>query len=57
MCTEACQTARVDTMWQCTCICGGLYHAGGVAGRGWKPVGGKLLVDSERFWQEYKVGG
>lgn len=41
-CTEACQGARLDTVDECTCICGGKFH--GQASPGWRPVAGQLVV-------------
>lgn len=41
-CTEQCQGARLDTVDECTCICGGEFH--GQASPGWQAVGSQLLV-------------
>jgi hypothetical protein len=43
-CTAPCQTASVETVSTCTCICGGKGH--GQASGGWKAVGRELLVRS-----------
>jgi len=41
-CTEQCRTARLDTVDDCTCICGGANH--GQSSPGWKQAGDHLLV-------------
>jgi hypothetical protein len=41
-CTEQCRTAKLDTVDDCTCICGGANH--GQSSPGWKKAGGYLLV-------------
>lgn len=41
-CTEPCQSARLETVNECTCICGGRYH--GQRSPGWVEVGRDLLV-------------
>lgn len=60
-CTASCQQARRDErgVYECTCVCGGENHAGGIGRHGWKEVGdGELLVASSgRFWRTFVVRG
>lgn len=47
MCTEACAGADPDSAWECTCICGGRFHAGGIAyGDAWVVVGDGLHIST-----------
>jgi hypothetical protein len=43
-CTPQCQSAKAETVYECTCICGGKGH--GQRSGGWKSVGRDLLVRS-----------
>lgn len=54
-CTGSCQSANPETVWECSCVCGGDHHGGGVHRNGWRLVGEDLRVSSERFDRVYDV--